>query len=164
MVEYFHLILSEGHIEMDLIKVAHVHDWLTPRNVTKVQSFVDSLISTGVSSETSHMWPSPYNCSLRQEKHGDGRRMNRRPSKNSSSSSPNSAFTTQAFIQHFPNLSLWSQYLFLSSQLFEVKIIFNHQYLLKVPSGPSIGPSTRSNSGFSPVPLRPWDFSNSSRA
>src|SRR5882724_10814125 len=40
MVEYLSIILSEGHMEMDPVKVAGVHDWLTPRNVTKVQSFV----------------------------------------------------------------------------------------------------------------------------
>ena len=40
MVEYLSLILSEGHIEIDPIKVAGVCDWTTPRNVTEVQSFV----------------------------------------------------------------------------------------------------------------------------
>src|SRR5882672_3527283 len=39
-VEYLGLILSEGCVEMDPVKVASVHDWLTPRNVTEVQSFV----------------------------------------------------------------------------------------------------------------------------
>src|SRR5882724_4563692 len=40
MVEYLGLILSEGRVEMDPVKVAGVRDWLTPRNVTKVQSFI----------------------------------------------------------------------------------------------------------------------------
>src|SRR5467141_2959769 len=40
MVEYLSLILSEGHLEMDPVKVASVHDWLTLRNVTKVQLFI----------------------------------------------------------------------------------------------------------------------------
>src|SRR5882724_12489058 len=40
MVEYLSLILLEGHIEVDPIKVASLHDWPTPKNVTKVQSFV----------------------------------------------------------------------------------------------------------------------------
>jgi len=40
MVKYLGLILLEGHIEMDLVKVAGVRAWLTPWNVTKVQSFV----------------------------------------------------------------------------------------------------------------------------
>src|SRR5467141_1399450 len=40
MVDYLGLILSEGHIEMDPVKVASVHDWLTLRNVTEVQSFI----------------------------------------------------------------------------------------------------------------------------
>src|SRR5882724_5731494 len=40
MVKYLSLILSEGHMEMDPVKVAGVRDWLTPRNVTEVQSFV----------------------------------------------------------------------------------------------------------------------------
>ena len=39
-VEYLSLILSEGHVEMDPVKVAGIQDWPTPRNVTKVQSFV----------------------------------------------------------------------------------------------------------------------------
>src|SRR5882672_4903000 len=39
-VEYLGLILSEGHVEMDPVKVAGVRDWPTPRNVTKVQSFI----------------------------------------------------------------------------------------------------------------------------
>jgi len=39
-VEYLGLILSEGHVEMDPVKVAGVQDWLTPRNVTEVQSFI----------------------------------------------------------------------------------------------------------------------------
>src|SRR5467141_1985807 len=39
-VEYLSLILSEGRVEMDPVKVAGVRDWLTPRNVTEVQSFV----------------------------------------------------------------------------------------------------------------------------
>jgi len=40
IVEYLGLILSEGHVEMDPIKVAGICDWPTPKNVTKVQSFV----------------------------------------------------------------------------------------------------------------------------
>src|SRR5882672_124921 len=40
MVEYLSLILSEGCVEMDPVKVAGVRDWLTPRNVTEVQSFI----------------------------------------------------------------------------------------------------------------------------
>src|SRR5882672_2187732 len=40
MVEYLSLILSEGHIEMDPVKVASIQDWLTPRNITEVQSFI----------------------------------------------------------------------------------------------------------------------------
>ena len=40
MVEYLSLILLEGWVEMDPIKVAGIHDWPTTRSVTKVQSFV----------------------------------------------------------------------------------------------------------------------------
>ena len=40
MVEYLSLILLEGCVEMDLVKVTGVQDWPTPWNVTKVQSFV----------------------------------------------------------------------------------------------------------------------------
>jgi len=40
MVEYLGLILLEGHVEMDPVKVAGIRDWLTPRNVTEVQLFV----------------------------------------------------------------------------------------------------------------------------
>src|SRR5882724_5923581 len=39
-IEYLGLILSEAHVEMDLVKVAGIQDWLTPRNDTEVQSFV----------------------------------------------------------------------------------------------------------------------------
>src|SRR5882724_13314376 len=40
MVEYLGLILLEGRVEMDPVKVAGICDWPTPRNVTKVQSFI----------------------------------------------------------------------------------------------------------------------------
>src|SRR5882672_10064936 len=40
MVEYLSLILSEGRVEMDPVKVAGICDWLTLRNVTEVQSCV----------------------------------------------------------------------------------------------------------------------------
>src|SRR5882724_9458824 len=39
-VEYLSLILSEGCMELDPVKVAGVRDWPTPRNVTEVQSFL----------------------------------------------------------------------------------------------------------------------------
>ena len=39
-IEYPGLVLSEGRIEMDPIKIAGVWDWPTPKNVTEVQSFV----------------------------------------------------------------------------------------------------------------------------
>ena len=39
-VEYLSLILSEGCVEMDLVKVTGIQDWSTPRNVTEVQSFI----------------------------------------------------------------------------------------------------------------------------
>jgi len=39
-VEYISLILSEGHVEMDQVEVAGIQDWLTPKNVTEVQSFI----------------------------------------------------------------------------------------------------------------------------
>ena len=40
MVEYLGLVLSEGRIEIDPIKIAGVRDWPTLKNVTEVQSFV----------------------------------------------------------------------------------------------------------------------------
>ena len=40
MVEYLGLVLSEGQVEMDPVKIAGVRDWPTPKNVTEVQSFV----------------------------------------------------------------------------------------------------------------------------
>ena len=40
MIEYLSFILSKGCIEIDPVKVASVCDWLTPRNVTEVQSFM----------------------------------------------------------------------------------------------------------------------------
>src|SRR5882724_10812418 len=39
-VKYLGLILLKGHMEMEPVKVAGVRDWLTPRNVTEVQSFI----------------------------------------------------------------------------------------------------------------------------
>jgi len=39
-VEYLSLILLEGRVEMDPVKVAGVRDWLTLRNVIEVQLFV----------------------------------------------------------------------------------------------------------------------------
>ena len=40
MDEYLSLILSEGHVEMDPVKVASVQDWPVPRNMSEVQSFI----------------------------------------------------------------------------------------------------------------------------
>ena len=40
MVEYLGLVLSEGQVEMDPFKITGVRDWLTPKNITEVQSFV----------------------------------------------------------------------------------------------------------------------------
>src|SRR5882672_8458885 len=40
MVEYLSLILLKGCIEMDPVKGACIRDWLTLRNITKVQSFI----------------------------------------------------------------------------------------------------------------------------
>ena len=39
-VEYLGLILSEGQVEMDPVKITGVKDWPTPKNITEVQSFV----------------------------------------------------------------------------------------------------------------------------
>ena len=39
-VKHLGLILSEGCVEMDLVKIAGVKEWPTPKNVTEVQSFV----------------------------------------------------------------------------------------------------------------------------
>ena len=39
-VEYLGLVLLEGWVEMDPIKIAGVKDWLTLKNITEVQSFV----------------------------------------------------------------------------------------------------------------------------
>jgi len=39
-VEYLGLILFEGRVEMDPVKITSVRDWLTPKNITEVQSFV----------------------------------------------------------------------------------------------------------------------------
>ena len=39
-VEYLGLILSEGWVEMDPIKITGVQDWPTLKNVTEGQSFV----------------------------------------------------------------------------------------------------------------------------
>ena len=39
-VEYLGLILSQGQVAMDPVKVSGVQDWLIPRNVTEVKSFL----------------------------------------------------------------------------------------------------------------------------
>ena len=39
-VEYLGLILSQGKVAMDPVKVAGVHDWPVPHNVTEVRSFL----------------------------------------------------------------------------------------------------------------------------
>ena len=44
MVKYLGLILSEGHVEMDPVKVPGVWDWPVPMNVTEVQLFVGFII------------------------------------------------------------------------------------------------------------------------
>ena len=40
MVEYLGLVLSEGWVEMDPVKIVRVRDWPTPKNITEVQSFM----------------------------------------------------------------------------------------------------------------------------
>jgi len=59
-VEYLSLILLEGHVEMDPVKVAGIHDWQTLRSVTEIMSFMGLSTSTSVSSRTSSICPSPY--------------------------------------------------------------------------------------------------------
>ena len=39
-VEYLGLVLSEGCVDMDPIKIAGVWDWPTPKNIMEVQSFM----------------------------------------------------------------------------------------------------------------------------
>ena len=61
-VEYLGLVLSEGHMEMDPIKIAKVRDWLTLMNVTEVQSFMSFVnFYHRFISEFSHV-PSPLHC------------------------------------------------------------------------------------------------------
>src|SRR5882672_2081844 len=72
MVEYLGLILSEGHIEMDPVKVASIRDWPTRGMSPRFNHSLGSSISTSDSSKTSHMCPSPSTSSPRQEKHGNG--------------------------------------------------------------------------------------------
>ena len=40
MVEYLGLVLSEGCMEMDPVKIARVRDWPTLKNITEVKSFM----------------------------------------------------------------------------------------------------------------------------
>jgi hypothetical protein len=39
-IEYLGVIISHNKVEMDLVKIAGVADWLTPSNKKEVQSFV----------------------------------------------------------------------------------------------------------------------------
>src|SRR5467141_5122306 len=87
-VEYLGLILSEGCIEMDPVKVAGVRDWPTPRNVTEVQSFVRFVnFYWRFIQDFSHV-AKPLHQLTKKERCGNGLKMNGRPSKNSNGSSP----------------------------------------------------------------------------
>ena len=67
---------------MDPVKVASIHDWLTLRNVTEVQSFVGFInFYWCFIQDFSHM-AKPLH--LLTKKHGDGPKSNRGPSRNSS--------------------------------------------------------------------------------
>ena len=39
-IEYLRVIVSEGMVEMDLVKVSGVLEWLEPQNKREVQSFI----------------------------------------------------------------------------------------------------------------------------
>src|SRR5215470_3942207 len=39
-IEYLGIIISEGHVEMDLVKVAGVAEWLVPQTKKEVQQFL----------------------------------------------------------------------------------------------------------------------------
>ena len=39
-IEYLGLVISEGRVEMDLVKVAGVADWPAPKSKREVQSFL----------------------------------------------------------------------------------------------------------------------------
>ena len=60
------LILLEGHIKMDPVKVTGIQEWLTPRNVTKVQSLWALSTSTGSLSKNSCTSPNPFISSQRR--------------------------------------------------------------------------------------------------
>ena len=49
-MEYLGLVLSEGRVEMNPIKIAGVRDWLMLKNVTEVQSlgFTTGMVNTVV--------------------------------------------------------------------------------------------------------------------
>ena len=86
-VEYLSLILSEGCMEMDPVKVAGVCDWLTPRSMTEVQSFIGFVtFYWHFFQDFSHM-SKPLPQLTKKGEMGDGQRMSRRPLRNSSGSS-----------------------------------------------------------------------------
>jgi len=39
-IKYLELVISENKVEMDLVKVARVHDWPTLENWTDMQAFI----------------------------------------------------------------------------------------------------------------------------
>ena len=39
-IEYFGLIIEEGKIMMNPTKLSRIHDWLSPKNVKQVHSFL----------------------------------------------------------------------------------------------------------------------------
>ena len=62
MVEYLGLVLLEEWVELDPVKITRVRDWLTPKNVTEVQSFMGFVNSYhSFIPEFSHV-ASPLHC------------------------------------------------------------------------------------------------------
>ena len=69
MVKYLGLVLSEGRVEMDPVKIARVRDWPTPKNVTEVQSFVGFVnFYQRFIPEFSHV-ASPLHCLTKKAEH-----------------------------------------------------------------------------------------------
>ena len=71
-IEYLGVIISEGMVEMDPVKVSGVLEWQEPQNKREVQSFVGFQISTDGSSRISLTMRVPSSTSLRKMSDGVG--------------------------------------------------------------------------------------------
>src|SRR3979490_3054737 len=91
-IEYLGLIISEGKVEVDPVKVWGVTEWPMPKSRKEVQSFWDSPISIGISSRISLCMLDPCSTSQRRKCSGSGERMRKERFRNSGTRLPRPLF------------------------------------------------------------------------